>query len=398
MFRTDDKILPGVVAGGVPVGGMSPEEAEKVLYEQLSPLLKGNLQLEVGDRHWEIPLEKIGAYFNYRGTASIAFSLGKSYSLARNITDQLRARAGTVDVPIQLKLNEEALRNELTAINKEYTVNERNARIVIEGENVATIPNMEGRTLDLDRILEAVSSLTPGEEFKVVADPVILTPTIREEDLAGMTVVLGRYTTQFEPGLAGEMVNMANLIDARVVKPGEIFSFNSVIDSQPGLDGGVMNQVATTLYGAVLYSGLEVIERHRNARPTGYASPGLDAFVAAGEKDLRFKNTFNFPICTAYMVDPGQGSITVFIVGQKKSNLTYRIDVKTRSTSPGVVIKSNPDLPPGTVRVISEGSPGVRAQVYRVSVDEAGNERREMISDDQYQMERKVVEVSFVNR
>ena len=60
-----------------------------------------------------------------------------------------------------------------------------------------------------------------------------------------------------------------------------------------GLGGGLC-QVATTLYRAALYSGLEIVERTPHLWRIEYyeqdAQPGFDATIYVGGPDLRFRN------------------------------------------------------------------------------------------------------------
>jgi vancomycin resistance protein YoaR len=61
--------------------------------------------------------------------------------------------------------------------------------------------------------------------------------------------------------------------------------------------GGGLCQVTSTLYNAVLYSGLSIVERHPHATQLPYIRPGMDATVWFGDAtgfgalDMKFKNT-----------------------------------------------------------------------------------------------------------
>lgn len=67
-----------------------------------------------------------------------------------------------------------------------------------------------------------------------------------------------------------------------------------------GVGGGVC-QVSTTLYNAVLLSGLKVTEYHPHSLPVSYVAPSFDAMVNSTSADLRFiNNTHNPLIILAY--------------------------------------------------------------------------------------------------
>ena len=54
-------------------------------------------------------------------------------------------------------------------------------------------------------------------------------------------------------------------------------------------------QVATTLYQAMLTSGIPATERYSHSFTVDYAPTG-DAAIAAGYKDLKFVNTMDRPL------------------------------------------------------------------------------------------------------
>lgn len=117
-------------------------------------------------------------------------------------------------------------------------------------------------------------------------------------------------------------------LDGTVIEPGEIFSFNDSVgrrtkdkgykeapifvngEKSKGVGGGVC-QVSTTLYNAALEADLEIIERHRHSRKVSYVEEGKDATVVYNSKDLRFKNTKDYPIEIRVSVSEDEIRITL---------------------------------------------------------------------------------------
>lgn len=101
-------------------------------------------------------------------------------------------------------------------------------------------------------------------------------------------------------------------IDGTVLEPGEEFSFNGTVGArteqngyrnakiivkgkfEDGVGGGVC-QVSTTLYNAVLRSGLTVTESHAHSLPVSYVQPSFDAMVSEGA-DFKFLNDTPYPV------------------------------------------------------------------------------------------------------
>lgn len=76
----------------------------------------------------------------------------------------------------------------------------------------------------------------------------------------------------------------------------------NLIGNKLDLDfGGGLCQLSGIIYRLVLEAGLDILERHPHSldiytEATRYTPIGSDATVVYGHKDLRFLNSFNFPI------------------------------------------------------------------------------------------------------
>lgn len=100
-------------------------------------------------------------------------------------------------------------------------------------------------------------------------------------------------------------------------KTAKIISDGKFVD---GIGGGVC-QVSTTLYNALLLSGMKVIEYHPHSLSISYVAPSLDAMVSYGYADLKFINpTFN-PIIIKTSTE--NNLLTISIFGQPLKEKYY---------------------------------------------------------------------------
>ncbi|MCL1798940.1 MAG: VanW family protein [Eggerthellaceae bacterium] len=123
----------------------------------------------------------------------------------------------------------------------------------------------------------------------------------------------------------------ARAIDGVEIAPGQVFSFNEAVgDVENSSDysvaiviygnevayarGGGISQVATALYNAALQGNMEIVERYPHTLITDYAPIGLDATVKYGEKDLKIKNTSEYPVYIS--VEATDKTVTVTLYGQ----------------------------------------------------------------------------------
>lgn len=133
-------------------------------------------------------------------------------------------------------------------------------------------------------------------------------------------------------GRAMNIQNAAGRLNDKIILPGEVFSFNDTVGKRTtangfhaapeysggqsviGIGGGTC-QVSTTLYGAILYSDLEIVERTNHSMTVGYVAFGQDATVADSGIDLKFKNNTPYPIKIQTETPPGL--VIAKIVGTK---------------------------------------------------------------------------------
>ena len=162
----------------------------------------------------------------------------------------------------------------------------------------------------------------------------------------GLATLGSQFVTYFDPRKTARVANIARaakLVDGSVVRPGETFSLNQTVgprtvnrgfDFAPviaadnvlrqGVGGGVC-QYATTLFNAVFFAGLPVVERHAHSIYISHYPTGRDATVSWGSLDFRFRNDTSHSIVIRSWID--SDSLTVALVGKTGRTVTY-------STSP----------------------------------------------------------------
>lgn len=161
--------------------------------------------------------------------------------------------------------------------------------------------------------------------------------------------LLAKFSTNYNARDTDRTTNLrlaAEKINGTVLMPGETFSYNTVVGERTiaagykeaamyqngevvdGLGGGIC-QISTTLYNAVLYSNLEIVERRNHQFVPSYASAGRDATVVYGSIDFRFKNTRNYPVKILCTVSGGVAKCEIYGL---KENPDYDVEITSRVT------------------------------------------------------------------
>lgn len=166
-----------------------------------------------------------------------------------------------------------------------------------------------------------------------------------------------------------------------------------------GVGGGVC-QVSTTLYNALLLSGLKITEFHPHSLSVSYVAPSFDAMVNSGSADLRFINNTHNPIIIKASAD--DQSIRVKIYGEQMRERYIRKSVVKEEIPPTVEIIEDknilyPDLLYGEEKVVSYGKHGLKSQAILIKVVNGKEVSAKIIRNDRYGSTKTII-VKGMNR
>jgi vancomycin resistance protein YoaR len=127
---------------------------------------------------------------------------------------------------------------------------------------------------------------------------------------------VAQFNQSISPLNSAQRTNIAiaaSAIDGTVLRPGETFSFNTVVgprthrrgyskapsylgEESPSSFGGGVCVLSSTLYRLALTSNLDIKERTAHTRTVTSVESGYDAAVWYPGTDLKFANSFNYPV------------------------------------------------------------------------------------------------------
>jgi vancomycin resistance protein YoaR len=258
-----------------------------------------------------------------------------------------------------------------------------------DGEKAWVNPGTLGQVLNREKTAEAVNAaaLEPtGRSVEVGVDATEPELTTEEAEARGIKDLLATYTTPPYTGSSSRQVNVRITTEYAsnvMMAPGDVYNFDEQIGPRtaargyklaPGIVGpgkledvfgGGICQVSTTLFNAVFFAGLEVVERHNHSIYIDHYPKGRDATVSAGGKNLRFRNDTSHWIWIRAVSD---GITTTFNIygtddGRKVSYTTsdfYNVVGRTTVTVP------TKSLATGVTNVLIGGQSGKQLKCVRV--------------------------------
>lgn len=411
-----DRIYPGVQAYGIDLGGKTKDEAVDILNDQLISLI-GNkvIIVTVGDKTFELKYSDINPTVSAEETIEEALQYGKDNSLfdkKKIIKDGVDFKVDTV-----LSYDEEKVNEFATSVNEQVKVDAVDAKISINGSNIAVTPESVGKHIDIDNLCNKIKECIDPDPEKVESISIDLeeySPSVTSADLNKIDGIISSYSTTFGTSDSGRVENLrvaTGYVNGTLLMPGDEFSYNNTIGettAERGYKeantyvgtkivkdyGGGVCQISSTLYMAVMQANIRSTERRNHSMTVGYAQPGLDATVAAGYIDYKFVNTYDFPI---YIQGYLSGNKVVFnIYGNKEAmgGKTYKmVNEIVETYSYEIEEVEDPTLEEGKRVVTSSGSNGYKAKGYLITYENGVQVNKELISTDVYSTRSQVVSV-----
>ena len=249
------------------------------------------------------------------------------------------------------------------------------------------------------------------DEYEIPLKITIANKTVNDLGEEAFPNTLGTFTTRYDASnknRSNNIVLASSKINGTVILPGETFSYNKTVGKRTITSGfkeagayaggkviqevgGGICQVSSTLYNAVLYANLEIVDRSNHYFECSYVDAGRDATVSWGTVDFKFRNNRTYPIkIEAYSKN---GVVKISIKGIKEEK-EYEVTIQSKITS---IIKKtvqyieDPTLEIGEEVVEQEGHNGCTSKTYKIVKHNGTVVSNDVISSDSYHALEKIV-------
>jgi len=280
-------------------------------------------------------------------------------------------------------------------------------------------PEVNGYYLDIEPIKqELYAMVTEMRSGTIELKPQVLKPSVTEADLRRQRTLRGTALTEISTTSTVERTanieRAFQLINGKVLKPGESFSFNNIVGARSakngfhlaieyaygnermGYGGGVC-QASTTIYLAAVRANMNITHREPHSDKVNYTDYGLDATVNYDGKkiDLTFRNTTGSDVyIMAYLVRAnGRWNCKVDIYGEAhEPGVTYDLIAETVEVLPAPVDPEYVEDEDGThIMYIDEepvvkrkASDGVIVETFKVRYVDGVEAERTYVARDTY--------------
>lgn len=260
-----------------------------------------------------------------------------------------------------------------------------------EGDRVLEFEiNKEGSVLDEMKFRRDLREALSNKKSELKIATFVIGDNLPKEGY-GINHLIGVGRSKFSGSINSRVFNLdlaAQKISGTLVSPGSEFSFLKTVGPMSYAEGfqaayiisegktvlgegGGVCQTSTTLFRAVLNSGLPVISRYPHAYRVGYyeqdAKPGLDASVFYPSLDFKFRNDTNKHILIQAEVDKNKYEMVFYIFGTKDGRSVELTEPVLTGfiPAPAPVYVDDPSLKPGEIKQVDFAASGITSVFYR---------------------------------
>lgn len=410
-------IYDNIFINNISVGGLKKDEAERLLNGKLSNPFDGvKLTFSYDNNDYNVQFNQIKAGYNIKAAVEEAYSYAREQDEKKNEQKIKGLDRKKYEITMPIVYDADLLLEEINKIGEELNIPAKEPTFKRADGEFSITKEEYGKRINIEQAQkQADSFILEGKSGKINLILEEVAPRYTAAEFSKATDLIGTFSTSFSAGDNGRNTNIKNAtskINDTVLLPGEVFSTNDAFGDmtydngyrmastivggklEDGMGGGVC-QVSSTLYNAVLYSELEIVERTNHSLKVGYTDWGFDATLAGNYIDLKFKNNTEYPVVIEGYTT--SNTVVVNIYGYEIHNPGRKLvfeNALVKSTPPAAeVVKEDPSLPEGQRVEDIKSRTGYVYAVYKLVYEDGNFIEKVQVNTSSYKATRGEIRV-----
>lgn len=403
----EKNIFNGVYINNINVGGMTKENARKILDEQFNkPISSKTINLKAGDLNLKLEYGELNAHYDIDTAVNKAFEYGKTGNIIDRARSRLLLRREPADIDLEFVFDKNIVNKSIKDINQKVSKNPKDAKISFDGKNFKVTPEVLGIKVNQEKLEQMISeAVKPDSTIENIVVPTeTIDAKVKGDMLSKINTKISSFTTAFKPSDINRTENIriaTGQTNGALILPGDVFSMNKALGPrvvskgykeapviingtvEPGLAGGIC-QVTTTIYNAALLSNLEILERRQHGLTVSYVGVGRDATISGDYIDFKFRNTNKYPIYIYATIGKSTLTVSFYGVNEHPGQLVQITSEVTERIKPDIEYIYDSNIENG--EKITEVKPitGIKSKTYKKVFQNGKLVSTELISSDFY--------------
>ena len=341
----ENKIYPTTKLNGIDISDLDIKDLNKKLNSINDELKEKEIKIKTEKDIYSISLKELG----YKSNIDELEEDIKTYGREEDRLGKLEIINNKDEKKycIDLNIDNNKLNTFLQDVYKKTLVGAKNPKVTVENNKVHIVSGKEGKYINLDKVTREIENrindeVIPNLDIEINAIYDVEKMDYTEDELKQIDSKISTFITPHgsSAGRKANLINAASKINNKVVLPGQTFSYTDTVGpvemsngykSAPvivngelvsGIGGGIC-QVSSTMYNTQLRAGILPTERRNHSKAVAYVAKGLDATVASGVIDYKFKNTLEYPILVQSYVTNSEVVVEFWSNVNATNNITY---------------------------------------------------------------------------
>ena len=145
-----ERLLPGITAAGVPLGGLTQPQALEALRAAKLPI--PIVAVRAGDQINRVAAPELGWRIDYDKMVGLAFQIGRNGSLLENLGKRF---GGDKSLPLLAKVDPKTFRNRLSSLAAPFAVAAKDAALVLTKNSYVLRQDVDGQGVDFENAVKA---------------------------------------------------------------------------------------------------------------------------------------------------------------------------------------------------------------------------------------------------
>lgn len=183
-------VFKGTNVAGIYVGGMSRDDAIEHLRQELDlEALNSNVVLEFGDKTWELPLYRIGAYVDLNESVDQALGLVRQVPFYSRWLKRFTFQSMDQQVDLVVRYEPQALDAFLKEMQASIDSEPLNADIRLEGGRLAFSNSRDGWKFDINEARQAILKTLSSPERTSELNIAVTKPEVSDDQMGNVITV-----------------------------------------------------------------------------------------------------------------------------------------------------------------------------------------------------------------
>ncbi|MBU3145387.1 VanW family protein [Clostridium sp. CF012] len=312
-------VYPNTKIEDIDVSGKTFDESKMLITQKYGDaILKKNITIKTSNKDYNLNYSKLNAGYNIEDVVKQAFDYGKNLDLFGKY--KIIKNPAAHQYNLKFIYDPAPIKKFISTIKQDVEIGSKNASISLINDNFQITPDKKGIKLLDDKLEQIILSNINGDinskNIVEAAPTEKFLANITSSKLNTINTKISSFSTNYTSSDSDRSTNIelsTKSINSKLLMPGETFSFNKTVGNSTTdrgyklapvivgkkvelASGGGVCQVSTTLYNAILRANISSVERYKHSLHSSYIGVGMDATIAYGILDYRFKNTHSYPI------------------------------------------------------------------------------------------------------